>query len=47
MANKISTAKLGLFIFIGVAILVIGVFLIGERMPFLVLLLSQKHISKI
>jgi phospholipid/cholesterol/gamma-HCH transport system substrate-binding protein len=31
MAKKISTAKVGLFIFIGVAILVIGIFLIGRK----------------
>ncbi len=31
MAKKISTAKVGLFIFIGIAILVIGIFLIGRK----------------
>ncbi len=31
MANKTSTVKLGIFIFFGVAILVLGVFLIGDK----------------
>ena len=31
MAKKISTAKVGLFIFVGIAILVIGIFLIGRK----------------
>jgi phospholipid/cholesterol/gamma-HCH transport system substrate-binding protein len=31
MAKKISTAKVGLFIFVGIAILVLGIFLIGRK----------------
>jgi phospholipid/cholesterol/gamma-HCH transport system substrate-binding protein len=31
MAKKISTVKVGLFIFVGIAILVIGIFLIGRK----------------
>ncbi len=31
MAKKISTAKVGLFIFVGIAILIIGIFLIGRK----------------
>ena len=31
MANKTSTIKIGIFIFIGIAILIIAVFLLGDK----------------